>query len=86
MRGELEVAMNEIYLCRSCSRSTPTPMSVCGICGACSWNIVTKQLRDMPWYPFAAKLRIMARMMRAQAADPRLAKPSRAQSGKATLR
>lgn len=60
--------MNEIYLCRACSRSSRTLTIVCQICGACSWNIVKEKLTEMPWYPMAAKLRIMDRMTRAQAA------------------
>jgi len=60
--------MNEIYLCRACSRSTRTIEGPCRMCGACSWNIVKEKLTEMPWYPMAAKLRIMARMTREQAA------------------
>jgi len=59
--------MNEHYLCRACSKSTKVLKGICENCGACSWNIVKDKLTDMPWYPMAAKLRIMTRMARAQA-------------------
>jgi hypothetical protein len=57
--------MNEIYLCRNCSKAykTETAPVHCRFCGACTWNIVKEQIQNMTHlYTQPQILYIMRRM------------------------